>query len=91
MATSLSIELANQTTSNTVFAYVTGTAINSNNSVFILQADGKTPYFPTSPSSTGTALAVNCAIPLGAVGSVTTVTIPQLAGARLVSVISKPS
>jgi len=73
----------NSTSSDTVYAYVTGQAINSNNAVFLLQADGKTAYFPTSPSSTGTALAVDCAIPLGAAGSTTTVTIPQLAGARL--------
>lgn len=83
MAISLTIELVNQSTSNTVYAYVTGQAINSNNALFLLQADGVTPYFPTSPTSTGTALTVDCGIPLGDVGTTATITIPQLAGARL--------
>ena len=73
----------NQTTSNNVYAYITGQAINNNNALFLLQADGQTPYYPSSPSSDGQSLAVNCSIPLGAPGSSTTVTIPQLAGARI--------
>lgn len=83
MPTSLTIQLANASNTSNVYAYVTGTALNSNNALFLLQADGKTPYFPTSPTSTGTALAQNVAIPLGAPGSITNITIPQLAGARL--------
>lgn len=46
-------------------------------------SDGQTIYYPTSPSSTGTALSANCAIALGAPGSTTTVTIPQTAGGRI--------
>jgi len=79
----LQISLVNQTTSNNVYAYITGQAINNNNALFLLQADGQTPYYPSSPSSDGQSLAVNCSIPLGAPGSSTTVTIPQLAGARI--------
>ena len=82
-ASTLNIALQNTSTSNTVYAYITGQAINNNNALFLLQADGKTPYYPTSPSSTGAALAANCAIPLGAPGSTTTVTIPQIAGGRV--------
>lgn len=82
MAT-LNFNLVNQSGSNTAYAYITGLAIDNNNALFLLQADGKTAYYPTSPSATLTALAQDCAIPLGAAGSTTTVTIPHLAGARL--------
>jgi len=66
-----------------VNAYITGQAINNNNALFLLQSDGKTPYYPASPSANGTPLAVNCAISLGAPGSTKTVTIPQIAGGRI--------
>jgi hypothetical protein len=51
---------------------------------------GKTLYYPASPSSTGAALGANCAIPLGAPGSTTTITIPQIAGGRIWFSIGKP-
>lgn len=79
----LNIALVNQTTSSTVNAYITGQAINNNNALVLIEADGKTPYYPTSPANQGTALASNCAIPLGAPGSTTNVTIPQIAGGRI--------
>lgn len=79
----LNFALKNQTGSNTVYAYITGQAIDNNNALFLLQADGKTAYYPTSPSTTQTALAQDCAIPLGASGSTKTVTIPHIAGGRL--------
>lgn len=82
-ASTLNIALQNQTTSSTVYAYITGQAIDNNNALFLLQSDGKTAYYPTSPSSTMSALGADCAIPLGAVGNTVTVTIPHLAGARL--------
>uniref|UniRef100_A0A093V5F4 Glucan endo-1,3-beta-glucosidase n=1 Tax=Talaromyces marneffei PM1 TaxID=1077442 RepID=A0A093V5F4_TALMA len=82
-ATTLNIALQNQTTSSNVNAYITGQAIDNNNALFLLQSDGKTAYYPTSPSSTLSALGANCAIPLGAPGNTVTVTIPHLAGARL--------
>jgi len=79
----LNIALHNGTPSSNVYAYVTGQAINNNYFLFLLQADGQTPYYPVSPSSNGSPLAVPCDIPLGPPGSTTTITIPQLAGARL--------
>ncbi|KAF3387675.1 Glucan endo-1,3-beta-glucosidase [Penicillium rolfsii] len=79
----LNFALKNQTGSNTVYAYITGQAIDNNNALFLLQADGKTAYYPTSPSATLTALAQDCAIPLGASGSTKTVTIPHIAGGRI--------
>ncbi len=82
MAT-VNIALQNQTSSGTVFAYITGQALDNNNALFLLRSDGKTPYFPTSPSSTGSPLAEDCAIPLGAPGNTVTVTVPHLAGSRI--------
>jgi hypothetical protein len=82
MAT-LNFELKNNTGSNTVYAYITGQALDNNNALFLLRSDGKTPYYPTSPPATGTDLSEDCAIPLGAPGNTTTITIPHLAGARL--------
>ena len=82
-ASTLAISLENQTTSATVYAYITGQALDHGNAVFLLQADGRTPYFPTSPASTGAHLAVDCAIPLGRPGSTTSATIPRIAGGRI--------
>lgn len=79
----LNVVLQNKTTSNTVYAYITGQAINNSNALVLLQADGKSLYFPTSPSSNGSPLAVDCGIRLGAPGSNTVVTIPQIAGGRI--------
>ena len=82
-ASTVNIALQNQTTSSTVYAYITGQALDNNNAIFLLQADRKTAYYPTSPSSTGTPLAEDCAIPLGAPGNTVTVTVPHLAGSRI--------
>ena len=82
-SSTVTIALQNQTTSPTVYAYITGQAIDRNNALFLLQSDGKTQYYPTSPSSTGAALAQNCAIPLGAPGNTIPVTVPHLAGSRI--------
>jgi hypothetical protein len=79
----LTISLCNSTTSNTVYAYITGLAINNNNAVFLLESDGSTPYYPANPSSNGTALSANCAIALGAPGTTVNVTIPYIAGGRI--------
>ncbi|KAH8596706.1 glucanase B [Bisporella sp. PMI_857] len=79
----LTIALENQTSSSSVYAYITGLAIEQNNAIFLLQADGKTPYYPTSPNTTGQPLAVNCGIKLGAPGSRILVQIPRLAGGRI--------
>ncbi|KAJ9644068.1 hypothetical protein H2201_007784 [Coniosporium apollinis] len=86
----LNFALENRTTSNTVFAYVTGLAIDNNNARFLLRADGRTPYFPSSPARVGSRLSEDCAIRLGPPGSTTTVTIPHLAGGRIYFSIDSP-
>ena len=83
MPSTLDIALQNQTSSSTVYAYITGRAINNDSALFLLQSDGTTAYYPSSPSSTGSALSQQIAIPLGSPGATFTVTIPQLAGARI--------
>jgi hypothetical protein len=90
MASTLNIALQNQTTSNTVYAYVTGLALQQNNALFLLQSDGMSHYFPTQPPSIGSPLTQNCAIALGNPGSTRTVTIPQIAGGRIWFSIGSP-
>jgi Beta-1,3-glucanase/Putative Ig domain len=85
----LSVALVNNTNSDTVYAFVTGTAI-SNNALVLVEADGHTLYYPSSPGATGAPLAVNCAIPLGGPGSTTNITIPQIAGGRIWFSFDKP-
>ncbi|KAL9087573.1 MAG: hypothetical protein Q9159_003589 [Coniocarpon cinnabarinum] len=80
----INFDLVNQTDgSQPVFAFITGQAINNGNRFFLLQADGRTPYYPDNPSATNAPLAVNCAIALGGAGATTTCTIPQIAGGRI--------
>lgn len=79
----LSVGLFNSTTSNNVYAYITGLAISNSNCLFLLGSDGETPYYPNNPSSNGTALSADCAILLGAPGTTRTVTIPYIAGGRI--------
>ncbi|ROW12271.1 hypothetical protein VMCG_00126 [Cytospora schulzeri] len=82
-SSTLSVALVNNTSSSNAYAYITGLSIDKDSAVFLLQSDGSTVYYPTSPSSTGTALSQDCAIKLGAPGSTTTVTIPRTAGGRI--------
>ncbi|KAF2765920.1 glucanase B, partial [Teratosphaeria nubilosa] len=89
-ASTLQVALQNQTTSSTVYAYITGQAINNNNAVVLIESDGKTPYYPPSPSSNGTAIGANVSIPLGAPGNTVTCTIPQIAGGRIWFSIGTP-
>ena len=89
-SSTLNIDLSNNTGSNEVYAFVTGLAIDNGNAWFLLEADGRTPYYPPSPSSTLTPLGANCAIPLGASGSTTRITIPHLAGGRIWFSIGSP-
>jgi len=89
-APTLSVALKNNTSSQTVYAFVTGQAINNGNALVLLEADGQSLYYPTSPSTTGTPLAVDCAIPLGGPGSTTTITVPQIAGGRVWFSIDNP-
>jgi chitodextrinase len=90
-AATLNIDLQNNTGSNTVYAYVTGLAIDNGNAWFLLQSDGQTPYYPASPSSTGAPLGADCAIPLNASGAgARRITIPHLAGGRIWFSIGAP-
>ncbi|KAJ5550824.1 hypothetical protein N7461_005522 [Penicillium sp. DV-2018c] len=82
MAT-LNFALRNNTTSSQVYAYITGRALDNNGALFLLRSDGRTAYYPTSPSNILSPLAYDCGIPLGRPGNTTTITIPHLAGARL--------
>ncbi|HVV14768.1 glycoside hydrolase family 64 protein [Amycolatopsis sp.] len=71
------LNLANNTGSGTVFAYVTGTAPDGR---LILLDSGGAPYYPASPATDLTPLPVDCAI---AVGSGRQVSVPKMAGARI--------
>ena len=90
-ASTLAVNLVNNTGSEAVYAYVTGLAIDNNNALMLLEADGQTPYYPSSPSGTNSAIPVNCAIPLNASGGAPRqITIPHLAGARIWFSIGSP-
>ena len=90
-ASTLAVGLVNNTGSDTVYAYVNGQAIDNGNALMLLEADGQTPYYPSSPSSTNQPVPVNCAIPLNASGGAAKqITIPHLAGARLWFSIGSP-
>src|ERR1700761_4132225 len=67
-ASTVSFSLQNNTGSDTVYAFVTGQAINNGNALVLLESDGQTLYYPASPAAPGSALAANCAIPLGPAG-----------------------
>jgi Beta-1,3-glucanase len=90
-AASVSFSIQNNTLSDTVYAFVTGQALDNNGALMLLEADGQTPYYPASPSAAGSPLAVDCAIALNASGGApVTITVPQLAGARLWFSIGTP-
>ncbi|KAI4254127.1 MAG: hypothetical protein L6R42_007318, partial [Xanthoria sp. 1 TBL-2021] len=89
MAT-LDIQLKNETDSDKVFVSITGLALDKNNTLFLLQKDGKTPHYPGQPGKDQTPLQENCAIPLGKPGSTKTVTVPHLAGSRIYFSIGEP-
>jgi hypothetical protein len=90
-AETVSFSIQNNTGSDSVYAFVTGQAINGGNMLMLLQSDGRTPYYPASPPAVGSPLAVDCAIPLNASGGApVTVTVPQLAGGRLWFSIGAP-
>jgi hypothetical protein len=82
-APTLNITLKNNTNSSNCYAYVTGLDVSRNNAVFVLQSDGKTAYYPTSPSTIQQPFQQNCHIKLGAPGTSTVVTIPRLVGGRV--------
>lgn len=85
------INVQNNTKSDTVYAFVTGNAIDNNNALTLLRSDGKTPYYPASPSAAGSPLGADCAIALnGSGGAPKTITVPHMGGARLWFSIGKP-
>lgn len=83
MPDSLQFSLRNQSESNEVYAYVTGIAIQHGGQRCLMKANGRDLYFPQSPSAIGSALAEDCAIPLGPPGNTINITVPQIAGGRL--------
>ena len=85
----LKVELVNQSSSDTVFAYITGHDINHNDKWVLVEADGSL-YYPNSPSSLLQPLAKDCAIPLGNRGSSRTLTIPQMQGSRIYFSFKEP-
>lgn len=83
--------IANNTGSDTVYAFVTGQALDSGSALMLLQSDGQTPYFPASPAGTGSPLLADCAIPLNPSGAgPVTISVPHLAGARLWLSVGQP-
>ncbi|KAI4152946.1 MAG: hypothetical protein LQ340_002603 [Diploschistes diacapsis] len=85
----LKVELVNQTSSSTVFAYITGLDIDRGNSWVIVKSDGNL-YYPSSPSEILQPLGEECGISLGNPGSSRTVTIPHIAGGRIYFSVDKP-
>lgn len=84
MPSSLQVALHNDSTTDQLWAYITGISLQQNQGArCLLKPDGKSLYFPQEPSAIGTPLAEDCAIPLGAPGNTVTVTIPQIAGGRI--------
>ena len=88
-SSTLQVELVNQTSSNAVFAYITGLDIDRGSSWVILQSDGGL-YYPKSPSEILQPLDADCGISLGDPGSSLTVTIPHIAGGRIYFSVDKP-
>lgn len=48
-AGTMQIALKNGTLSRTVYAFITGLAIDRGNQLMLMSADGKTPYYPPNP------------------------------------------
>lgn len=74
----LNIALENTFQDGEMYAVVSGKAIDHNNSLFLLSADGKTPIYPTAegPIHEDIAIAMHT-------GQPTTITIPHIAGGRI--------
>ncbi|KAK4953794.1 hypothetical protein LTR10_008398 [Elasticomyces elasticus] len=83
MPDSIQIALKNDSDLSNIHAYISGIAIQHDGKRCLLKANGKDLYFPENPPAIGSPLAEDCAIPLGAPGNTTTVTIPQIAGGRI--------
>lgn len=87
---SLTVALQNQSNSGTVYAYITGRAIDRGNAWVLLRSDAVTPYYPDSPSQIMQPLGADCAIRLGAPGSTIQAQIPHIAGGRIWFSIDQP-
>lgn len=85
--TSLDIVVKNNTGSQKLYAHVTGRAEKG---LFFLAADGRTPHYPQSPSSTLQPLQTDCSIAVGGPGQGRTLTVPRLDGARIWFCQDKP-
>ncbi|KAG9186227.1 hypothetical protein G6011_02783 [Alternaria panax] len=79
----LQLALQNKSNSGTVYAYITGLALERNNTPLFVQADGKSIYYPTAPQDIQQPLQADVAIPLGAPGNTVNVRIPKIAGGRI--------
>ena len=87
----LNIALVNQfPAGTTVYATISGRALDNNNALVLLQSDGRTPYYPNSPSSIMSKINQNVAIKLGGNGSTTNVSVPHIAGGRIYFSIGQP-
>ncbi|KAE9989783.1 hypothetical protein EG327_002250 [Venturia inaequalis] len=84
-AGTMQIALKNGTLSPTVYAFITGLAIDRGNQLMLLSADRETPYYPPNPpqGTTVQPLLHDCAIALGPPGSSVFATIPHIAGCRV--------
>lgn len=80
MPQSLDIQLQNQTSSNKVWAYITG---RHKGALVLLKANGRDVYFPQSPQEILQPLQSDCAIPLGEPNNTVSVHIPQMDGGRI--------
>jgi hypothetical protein len=80
----LNISLENTLQDSQIYAYVTGKAIDHDNSLFLLSSDGKTPYYPTSEGviEQDIGIAIHKDRP-------TTITIPHIAGGRIYFSLNK--
>lgn len=87
---SLTVALQNRTNSNTVFAYITGRAIDRGNAWVLIRSDAVTQYYPSSPSQIMQPLGADCAIRLGAPGSTIQAQIPHIAGGRIWFSVDQP-
>ncbi|KAJ4290536.1 hypothetical protein N0V90_010753 [Kalmusia sp. IMI 367209] len=79
----LTITLRNASNSSAVWVYVTGQALDNGSRPMFIQSDGHTIYYLASPASTGSPLAADVSISLGAPGSTRNITIPRIAGGRV--------
>lgn len=91
-AGTLSVALVNRfPAGTTVFAVVSGRALDNNNALVLLRSDGRTPYYPANPGGTMSPINSNdIAIRLGSTGSTTTLTVPHIAGGRIYFSLNTP-